>query len=452
MSPTTPAFTPPAAQHLPAEPSPKPAPGPLRNGNPRGNPNLAPRCGAKARRTGCPCRASAMPNGRCRMHGGNCRGPSTPEGRSSMTAANTRHGRFSAHGRAERHYVRALINRNRLVCAARLLWRYLAPDMAARLGEGPDELATPIHPSNLPFVTPQDAMPCNVKNHPNTAASARPGKPAPAPTGRAAERLAARAEAAAQAPWGQAIAHARAAKRAIRRARAAWEQKQAARRNAMQRDNAASPGDQHAADAPAGLATPPPPATWHDLTPIQRELAARLAGLRGPRCGQPQNDAAREPQAGSTRLGTKSPGRNAMHREPTARTSGATRPTALPSAASAPARPASHHAPPPAAAHPSRPPLAGRQTEIAGRNAVRRERPTPPPLTRLTPTKAEALRSTTLAETRTPDLAAELAQRFGQPRPAPGWRIPQAMPTTDPVANAVRSFLAKQQCPTPPAT
>jgi len=52
-----------------------PKTGPLRSGNPRGNPNLAPRCGAKARRTGCACRAPAMANGRCRMHGGRCTGP-----------------------------------------------------------------------------------------------------------------------------------------------------------------------------------------------------------------------------------------------------------------------------------------------------------------------------------------------------------------------------------------
>ena len=43
--------------------------GPLRNGNYRGNPNAAPRCGAKTR-AGCPCKGPAMPNGRCRMHGG----------------------------------------------------------------------------------------------------------------------------------------------------------------------------------------------------------------------------------------------------------------------------------------------------------------------------------------------------------------------------------------------
>ena len=34
---------------------------------------LSPRCGAKTRR-GTPCRAPAMPNGRCRMHGGSSPG------------------------------------------------------------------------------------------------------------------------------------------------------------------------------------------------------------------------------------------------------------------------------------------------------------------------------------------------------------------------------------------
>src|SRR6185312_5637173 len=39
-----------------------PRSGPLRNGNPRGNPNLAPRCGARTRQ-GCPCKGPAMRNG-----------------------------------------------------------------------------------------------------------------------------------------------------------------------------------------------------------------------------------------------------------------------------------------------------------------------------------------------------------------------------------------------------
>ena len=62
------------------------APGPLRNGNPRGNPNAAPRCGAKTR-LGCPCKGPAMKNGRCRMHGGASTGPKTAEGKARIAAA-----------------------------------------------------------------------------------------------------------------------------------------------------------------------------------------------------------------------------------------------------------------------------------------------------------------------------------------------------------------------------
>ena len=35
--------------------------------------NAAPRCGARSKRTGKPCRAAAMPNGRCKLHGGAAR-------------------------------------------------------------------------------------------------------------------------------------------------------------------------------------------------------------------------------------------------------------------------------------------------------------------------------------------------------------------------------------------
>jgi len=145
---------------------------------------------------------------------------------------------------------------------------------------------------------------------------------------------------------------------------------------------------------------------------------------------------------------TETAGRHAVHREPATHPGGARPPIALPSAASAPARVVAHQPPAPAAAaaHASRPPLAGHQIETAGRHALHRERRATPPLARLTPTKAAALRSTTLAATWNPGLAAERAQRFGPLLPAPGWRIPQAMPPTDPVAAAVRSFLAKTQC------
>jgi hypothetical protein len=87
--------------------------GPLRNGNPRGNPNLAPRCGARTRRTGCPCRAPAMRNGRCRLHGGKSTGPRTDEGRARIRAARTRHGLYSAEGRAFQRNITGLLSRSR---------------------------------------------------------------------------------------------------------------------------------------------------------------------------------------------------------------------------------------------------------------------------------------------------------------------------------------------------
>ncbi len=84
---------------IPIQPEPPPKlVGPLRNGNPRGNPNAAPRCGAKTR-AGCPCKSPAMKNGRCRMHGGASTGPSA-EGRARIAAARTIHGGRSAAMRA----------------------------------------------------------------------------------------------------------------------------------------------------------------------------------------------------------------------------------------------------------------------------------------------------------------------------------------------------------------
>ena len=71
------------------QPTPRTGPprtGPLRHGNHRGDPNTAPRCGAKTR-AGTPCQSPAMKNGRCRMHGGKCRGPTTEEGKARISAA-----------------------------------------------------------------------------------------------------------------------------------------------------------------------------------------------------------------------------------------------------------------------------------------------------------------------------------------------------------------------------
>jgi len=45
------------------------------------------RCGAYARSTGSPCKAKAMPNGRCKNHGGMSTGPKTSEGREAIAEA-----------------------------------------------------------------------------------------------------------------------------------------------------------------------------------------------------------------------------------------------------------------------------------------------------------------------------------------------------------------------------
>src|SRR5438477_3312048 len=56
--------------------------------------NAAPRCGARSKRTGKPCRGAAMPNGRCKLHGGKSTGPRTPEGLERSRRANWNTGTF----------------------------------------------------------------------------------------------------------------------------------------------------------------------------------------------------------------------------------------------------------------------------------------------------------------------------------------------------------------------
>jgi hypothetical protein len=71
--------------------------------------NAAPRCGARSKRTGMPCRGAAMPNGRCKLHGGKSTGPRTPEGLARSRRANWKHGHFSREAKAERSRLRAAI-------------------------------------------------------------------------------------------------------------------------------------------------------------------------------------------------------------------------------------------------------------------------------------------------------------------------------------------------------
>jgi hypothetical protein len=68
--------------------------GRLRNGNPPGDFRLAPRCGAKTRRS-TSCLSPAMKNGRCRMHGGMSTGPQTYEGMKRARLAPLRTGMYS---------------------------------------------------------------------------------------------------------------------------------------------------------------------------------------------------------------------------------------------------------------------------------------------------------------------------------------------------------------------
>jgi hypothetical protein len=80
----------------------------LKNGNPPGNPDSAPRCGAKTRR-GTSCKSPAMANGRCRMHGGASTGPRTPQGLARSRLARWKHGLYSAAERADRQRARQLL-------------------------------------------------------------------------------------------------------------------------------------------------------------------------------------------------------------------------------------------------------------------------------------------------------------------------------------------------------
>src|SRR5271165_4863797 len=232
------AASPDARAAMPAQaPVPQPATGrrpggrdgPLRNGNPRGNPHLAPRCGAKARTTGCACRAPAMANGRCRSHGDKSTGPRTPEGRASVARAHTTHGRYAQAGPGAKHrvhtrYCRAMARRLRLVDALTRHLRWLPRALAERLhAYDVPELRARVHYSQLPDAP---AGPSAQGQAPGTSARGQAlckagrdargrfaAAPPPVPRGRQAERAQARAEAAALAPWMAALKRARMVKR-----------------------------------------------------------------------------------------------------------------------------------------------------------------------------------------------------------------------------------------------
>ena len=81
--------------------------GRLKHGNQPGDLSTVPRCGARSKRTGKPCRGPAMLNGRCRLHGGLSTGPRTPEGLARSRRAGWKHGRYSSEAQRERRRLKA---------------------------------------------------------------------------------------------------------------------------------------------------------------------------------------------------------------------------------------------------------------------------------------------------------------------------------------------------------
>jgi hypothetical protein len=75
--------------------------GGLSDRHPGGNPHSSPRCGARAKSTGRPCRAPGVRKAdgtysRCRLHGGTSTGARTPEGLARCRTAALKHGYFTA--------------------------------------------------------------------------------------------------------------------------------------------------------------------------------------------------------------------------------------------------------------------------------------------------------------------------------------------------------------------
>jgi len=66
--------------------------------------HFAPRCGAKCKRTGLPCKGPAMANGRCRLHGGKSTG--APKGNKNAL----KHGLYTKEMLAEKKAVQKLLN------------------------------------------------------------------------------------------------------------------------------------------------------------------------------------------------------------------------------------------------------------------------------------------------------------------------------------------------------
>ena len=184
--------------------------GPLRNGNPRGNPNLAPRCGARTRAGGC-CQAPALRGRtRCKCHGGASTGPRTQAGLARVAAAHTTHGRCRQQTWAEFAHLRLVQRCSRVLAQAARYRLWLPAALRARLEAGEvRELVTPPHPSWIVGATREEVL------GRGTARDARGrfvARPVVLGWGEAVRRMVRERQAALR-PWEAAIAAVRVAKR-----------------------------------------------------------------------------------------------------------------------------------------------------------------------------------------------------------------------------------------------
>ncbi len=210
------------------------------------------------------------------MHGGKSTGPRTPKGFADLAEARTKHGLYTATARATYCYRRKLATRTRTVVAVLRLRAYLPSELEARIAHGPYELVPPPRPDPAPGADNQDNTPCNVARtaQGRDATGRFLARPRPGPTGRQAEREAARQERAMLAPWRAGIKRARLIKRLLK------YQDQNARRANRARASLPSPPPGPSPDAGTqrlvGLATGSGSvaAPCHDMTPepqTQRE-------------------------------------------------------------------------------------------------------------------------------------------------------------------------------------
>jgi hypothetical protein len=161
------------------------------------------------------------------MHGGASTGARTAAGLRRLAAVNTIHGRHAAGAAGDEALrIRTILRRKRLAFAADFLRAFLSPELAAALEtrEGPAALMSPRYGVGTGRVAGDRGETLCTSGGGTGGRDARgrfAARPRPELRGQAAAQAAARGEAAALAPWREAIARARLEKRTARLAKRA---------------------------------------------------------------------------------------------------------------------------------------------------------------------------------------------------------------------------------------